>query len=239
MAAPLGFKTFVTGDVLTAADTNGYLMQGVWTFANAAARDAAVTSPQEGNVCYLKDTDAVMTYSGAAWVAVGAGALTKIGSTHTFSNVASYDVDSVFSSTYNAYLVSISQVYAGTQGDDLHLQMRYSTTTATTGYSGALDAIVYTGSSTITGANNASQMLLSNACGASGFPTTATFNVVMPTGGGVSGRAQVYGEGFNALSDEWNNFGYEITANQIYTGFKLKSSSSNITGTVVVYGLGK
>ena len=71
MAAGQGFKTFATGDVLTAADTNGYLMQGVWTFANAAARDAAVTSPQEGNMCYLKDTDAVQSYSGSAWVAVG------------------------------------------------------------------------------------------------------------------------------------------------------------------------
>ncbi len=29
MAAGLGFKTFATGDVLTAGDTNGYLMQGV------------------------------------------------------------------------------------------------------------------------------------------------------------------------------------------------------------------
>jgi hypothetical protein len=73
MAEPLGFKTFTTGDVLTAADTNGYLMQGVWTFADAAARDAAVTSPQEGNVCYLKDTDAVQSYSGSDWVAVGGG----------------------------------------------------------------------------------------------------------------------------------------------------------------------
>jgi hypothetical protein len=71
MAAPLGFKTFATGDVLTAADTNGYLMQGVWTFADATARDAAVTSPQEGNMCYLKSTDAVQYYSGSAWVAVG------------------------------------------------------------------------------------------------------------------------------------------------------------------------
>ena len=72
MGAPLGFKTFATGDVLTAADTNGYLMQGVWTFASATARDAAVTSPQEGNMCYLKDTDAVQYYSGSAWTAVGA-----------------------------------------------------------------------------------------------------------------------------------------------------------------------
>jgi hypothetical protein len=47
-------------------------MQGVWTFASAAARDAAVTSPQEGNMCYLKDTDAVQYYSGSAWTAVSA-----------------------------------------------------------------------------------------------------------------------------------------------------------------------
>lgn len=88
MAAPLGFKTFVTGDVLTAADTNGYLMQGVWTFANAAARDAAVTSPQEGNVCYLKDTDAVMTYSGAAWVAVGGSGGWTLASTTALSTAS-------------------------------------------------------------------------------------------------------------------------------------------------------
>ena len=68
MAAGLGFKTFVTGEVLTAGDTNGYLMQGVLVFASAAARDAAITSPQEGQCCYLKDTDAVLTYSGSAWV---------------------------------------------------------------------------------------------------------------------------------------------------------------------------
>lgn len=73
MGAGLGFKTFVTGDILTATDTNGYLMQGVWVFADAAARDAAVTSPQEGNMCYLKSTDAVQSYSGSAWVAVGGG----------------------------------------------------------------------------------------------------------------------------------------------------------------------
>jgi hypothetical protein len=68
MAAGLGFKTFNTGDVLSAADTNGYLMQGVLVFASAAARDAAITSPQEGQCCYLKDTDAVQTYSGTALV---------------------------------------------------------------------------------------------------------------------------------------------------------------------------
>jgi hypothetical protein len=67
MAAGLGFKDFVTGEVLTAADVDGYLMQGVWVFASAAARDAAVTSPQEGNFAYLKDTNVTTYYTGSAW----------------------------------------------------------------------------------------------------------------------------------------------------------------------------
>jgi hypothetical protein len=78
MAAGLGFKTFNTGDVLTAADTNGYLMQGVWVFASAAARTSAVTSPQEGNVSFLKDTNSLEIYDGAAWVAYGSGDITGV-----------------------------------------------------------------------------------------------------------------------------------------------------------------
>jgi len=87
MAAPLGFKTFATGDVLTAAETNGYLMQGIWVFANATARDAAVTSPQEGNSCYLKDTDVIQVYSGSSWVTKSGSAspLTTKGDLYTYS----------------------------------------------------------------------------------------------------------------------------------------------------------
>ncbi len=67
MAAGLGFKTFNTGDVLTAADVNGYLMQGILVFASAATRDAAITSPQEGQFAYLKDTNVTTYYTGSAW----------------------------------------------------------------------------------------------------------------------------------------------------------------------------
>jgi hypothetical protein len=87
MAAGLGFKTFNTGDVLSASDTNGYLMQGIWVFANATARDAAVTSPQEGNSCYLKDTDVIQVYSGSSWVVKSGGSspLTTKGDVYTYS----------------------------------------------------------------------------------------------------------------------------------------------------------
>jgi hypothetical protein len=87
MAAGLGFKDFVTGEVLTAADVDGYLMQGIWVFANATARDAAVTSPQEGNSCYLKDTDVIQVYSGSSWVVKSGGSspLTTKGDLYTYS----------------------------------------------------------------------------------------------------------------------------------------------------------
>lgn len=72
MAAGLGYKEFTTGDVLTAADANGYLAsQVVMVFASAAARTSAITSPQEGMISYLKDTNSTEYYSGSAWVAIG------------------------------------------------------------------------------------------------------------------------------------------------------------------------
>ena len=72
MAAGLGFKTFTTGEVLTAGDTNGYLMQGILVFATEAARDAAITAPAEGQFAFTKDTNSTWYYDGAAWVASGA-----------------------------------------------------------------------------------------------------------------------------------------------------------------------
>jgi hypothetical protein len=67
MAAGQGFKTFATGDVLTASDVNGYLMQGVLVFASAAARNSAITSPQQGQMAFLKDTNTTTYYTGSAW----------------------------------------------------------------------------------------------------------------------------------------------------------------------------
>ena len=72
MAAGLGFKTFTTGEVLTSADVNGYLMQGILVFATEAARNSAITAPQEGQFAFTKDTNSLWYYTGSAWVASGA-----------------------------------------------------------------------------------------------------------------------------------------------------------------------
>ena len=52
-------------------------MQGVWVFASAAARDAAVTSPQEGNFAYLKDTNVTTYYTGSAWANLNTTGMTN------------------------------------------------------------------------------------------------------------------------------------------------------------------
>ena len=54
-----GYKEFATGEVLTASDVNGYLMQGVLVFADSSARDSGIPSAkrEEGQWVYLKDTN--------------------------------------------------------------------------------------------------------------------------------------------------------------------------------------
>jgi hypothetical protein len=124
MGTPLGFKTFNTGDVLTAADTNGYLMQGVWTFASAAARDAAVTSPQEGNFCYLKDTNVTQYYSGSAWTAVAAAATGGWTSLTSGTLSGATTTTSTFSTSYVDLRVVITNFLPAT--DDGELMMRFN-----------------------------------------------------------------------------------------------------------------
>jgi hypothetical protein len=70
-----GYKLFNTGDVLTAAQVNTYLMQqSVMVFANSAARTTALSGVlAEGMLSYLQDTNAVEKYDGSSWGAIGAG----------------------------------------------------------------------------------------------------------------------------------------------------------------------
>jgi len=240
MAAGQGFKTFATGDVLTAADTNGYLMQGVWVFADAAARTAAVTSPQEGNMSYLSDTNSTEYYNGSAWVAIGSAGSTLV-KRASFSNVASTTTtfDSVFTSTYANYLVIIDTLYAATTADDLQFQMRYAGSTETGGnYYGSTYGSIYNGSQTNTGSNAAAQFTISQSTGSSSYPGSGLiyFNRV----------------GSGSQTPNWNGqymdmsssgaayfFGGQTQTARVYDGFLIKSASTNITGTISVYGLAK
>jgi hypothetical protein len=126
MAAGLGYKEFSTGDVLTAADANGYLAsQVVMVFASAATRTSAIASPQEGMISYLKDTNSTEYYSGSAWVAISgaSGGMTLIntgGTTLTGASVLISDIPT----TYKHLCVIIRNWVPAT--DNAHLTVRYN-----------------------------------------------------------------------------------------------------------------
>lgn len=67
--AGAGYKLFATGDVLTAAQVNTFLMQQTtMVFADSAARTAALSGVvSEGMLTYLLDTNSLEYYDGAAF----------------------------------------------------------------------------------------------------------------------------------------------------------------------------
>jgi hypothetical protein len=71
----LGRKVFSAGEVLTAANVQGYLMdQTVMVFASSAARSSALgTAVSAGMVSYLTATQQTQFYNGTAWTDLGGG----------------------------------------------------------------------------------------------------------------------------------------------------------------------
>ena len=62
--AGAGFKVFENGNVLTASEVNTFMMdQMIMVFADAAARDAAITSPSQGMFAFLKDDDKLTVFT--------------------------------------------------------------------------------------------------------------------------------------------------------------------------------
>jgi len=88
--AGAGYKLFNTGDVLTAAQVNTYLMeQTVMRFATTTARDTALSGVlAEGMICYIDADNNLYKYTGSAWVNIDSGStspLTTKGDLYTYS----------------------------------------------------------------------------------------------------------------------------------------------------------
>jgi len=63
------YKVFANGNPLQASEINQNLMQqAIAVFTDAAARDAAIAVPVNGQFAYLTGTGALVKYNGASWV---------------------------------------------------------------------------------------------------------------------------------------------------------------------------
>jgi hypothetical protein len=179
------------------------------------------------------------TATGLKWAAAGgSGALTLI-KRATFSGVATTGTtfDSIFTSTYKVYMVVIERLEAVTGSDDPQFQLLYSGTTFTGNYRGASVQFPYTGTLTPYSSQTGSttQVSMGQASGNSGFDLKAT--LYFGNVGNSSQYAHWWGNG--VVGDEFSPvyMGGDTLVNQTFTGLLFKSSSTNVTGTVAVYGL--
>jgi len=176
--------------------------------------------------------------TGLKWATPAGGSGLTLIKRSSFSNVAgtSTTFDGVFTSTYKSYLVNVETVYGGTASDDFQLQLIYSGTTQTANYYTANYYANYSATAmSFMGENNSSQMPLTSHVGDSADGTSGQlyFNLV----GNSSQRALVNGQFMNSNAIARQTMAGNAYTARTYTGFLFKSASSNITGTVAVYGL--
>jgi hypothetical protein len=155
----------------------------------------------------------------------------------TFSNVATVDLDSIFTSTYNVYQIVLETVYGTNVSDDLAIQLRYAgPTTETAGYYGKTASLDVTYG--VTNNNNASSVTalvdIRNSAAQASSGSFFISNV-----GNASENPIGYLVGFSggALSANTAGF-YQVTA-RTYTGLRFVGVGGNITGNISVYGMAK
>lgn len=150
----------------------------------------------------------------------------------TFSATAQANVDSVFTSTYKAYLVVIENLTAGTGADNAQLVMRRGSTSSTSAIYGASVGASYNTTPANVGTTNAAQFDMNEYC--DGLSATLYFNNV---GTGSNNSARVNGTYVAPSTGNAGTLGFTIADAQNWNGFALKSSSSTVTGAVTTYGL--
>jgi len=189
----------------------------------------------------IGSTDQVLKVTGGVpvWATASSGAMTKITSGR-FDDVATVDIDSCLTTTYYSYVIKI-WAYSNYQAtEDFYWRFRYGGTTQTSQYSaGGMRQDRNDASPTAMNSDNAGQWLLSNHMGSSDTEFTyLTVNLVRWLYNGRSIFFSATGSGPSADTPAQIILTGGCVANgENYDGFRLLSSSGNITGRYEVYGL--
>ena len=205
--------------------------QSVMVFTNAAARAAALTSPVEGMLTWLQDTNQYENYNGSAWVqtVVSAG-YSLIKSQAIGTSVTSVEVTGAFSATYDQYEIIVSGG-AATAATGMKLQIGAATSNYR--YSTAFGSYA---SSTITNVNSISATAFDYVGTGSTNKLGAFITVQDPF---LTRNTHVQAN-YITINDGGNFVGV-LNDNNSYTSFKLSTigAGSWTGGTIYVYGYGK
>jgi hypothetical protein len=221
----VAYKVFTNGSTLQASELNENLMQqSTAVFSNAAARTAAITSPVEGQMTYLEDTNLYQHWDGSAWVSPFGLTLIKKQAVGTAVNLIT--VNDAFSSEFENYKILMSGgVGSSTQAIEFRLG------SATSNYASSLIYSSYNNTVTaLGGASQASFVYAGNQTTTSASldidlnsPFLATRTIVRATWASPSETGQLTGAQTDSTS---------------FTSFNIQpQSSATLTGgNIYVYG---
>jgi hypothetical protein len=218
VASGTGPIPVVTNTVATTFDAAGDLVYG--TGADTFTKLSLGTANQVLAVNSGATAPEWKTVAGSGLVLVKRASFSSVANTGT-------TFDNVFSASYTNYFLSFESVTASTLANDLHMQLRTSgPATRATNYKSA--TLEYSD-------NNATPAIVNN-------PNDDFWLLALNTYG--SGYLNYNNTYLNCQGFYYSEIGYKMYIIQAQNGaggspigFILKSSSSNISGTVAVYGL--
>jgi hypothetical protein len=197
-------------------------------------------TPYEGQMIYETDTDKVLVWNGTAWVIPNSPAQNptalELITTTTWTAATSVNIDSVFTSNYNNYLV-LCQLVSNANNQEVYLRMRVGgvTDSGASDYAQVVDQR-YAATAALSGSNATDALTLGGVSTTS--YTTYEINIFQPFDATVS--TQTYAQGMNIQASYTADFrttrGFRRTAKS-HDGFTVATlSATTIAGTIRVYG---
>jgi hypothetical protein len=201
------------------------------TFANAAARTAAIPTPIEGQVSYLNDTDVLQTHNGTIWTTPSnLGGLVLVRAQVVGTGVTSVAVNDVFSATYDNYIINYSNGNGNSAFQFFNIQLHGITSGY---YSNRQTNFVRGGGFTSAATDNASSF---DYCGF-GSSTACEMNVML--GSPFLNKRKRFWTGYTEMATDGiagSAQGMNVNTTSS-TGFTLLISPGTMTGgTIRVYG---
>ena len=228
--AQIEVPAFTAGQILTAAEMT-QINTGIPVFATTVTRDAAFGGAGEkvlaqGQMAFIEATNTTQYYDGSAWQTLGASGLSLVKSQVVGSAVASVQVTSAFSATYDNYVITYNN---GTSSATDNILMIVGATV--TNYYSAITGNTWSGTASNNGSTTATSFQYAGQTDSTNGPNVYV-TVLSPF---LSKRTE-FGSTYTTTGAAYISRGM-LNNTTSYTSFTLTPNAGTITGgTIRVYG---
>lgn len=225
---------------------SAWVMEGIPVFASAAARDAAITSPNAGMLAFQTDLNALKTYNGTTWqytqpltpihpsgtvTATGGAVTTSPGGLIVVTGACTeLSIDGLFSSEFDDYEVHIKGT--GSVANTINARLRAAGADISTGYSWGINDVTYAGVQTGSGASSDTSVQVGRIGAAAPSPSWSKLTIASP-----NLAAPKLFNFLGSSADRARNGGGYYATGTVCTGLSLLASTGNIQLQVRVFGI--